>query len=238
MKAEHTQTLEEFVTAYNAKINEFTQQKGEALNQFNQDKAQAFAAADSQLQQRRAAVDAVLADVTKSTDFFVHHFDKAIHTQTSLGAAIDLNDESKTKWVKVPTNSLGRHGSAVAGTKAEIVLPKAYARPGGYPDYAEDKSYTFPQFILASYIATSEQINAAIEEQQTPLFRAGTWGDGGQVSQVPVIDISGLHPYKALFVRFINIPYGGGTVAQNVIDFGGNPSFSVDRIINFFRTPV
>lgn len=228
MKAQHEQALDNF-----------DDEKAQKLNEFNQEKAQAFAAADSQLQQRRAAVDAVLADVTKNTDFFVLHFDKAIHSQASLNPTIDPNDESKTQWLRVPSpDTHGNHGHAYAGTKTEVVLPRAYTRPAGYPDYTVDKSYTFMQFVLASYQATSEQINTAIAQQNIELYRAGEWGDGARVEQAPVIDISGLHNYKVLYVRFFNIPFGGGQVPQNVIEYGGNPSFCVDRVINFYDVPA
>ena len=238
MKAEHTQTLEEFVTAYNAKINEFTQQKGEALNQFNQEKTQALLAADSQLQSRRAAVDAVLADVTANTNHYVHHFDKTFHSQSSLNIPIDPNDETKTQWLKVPSDSIGKHGFAVQGKKTMVVLPRAYVRPGGYPDYQTDTSMNCIEFILANYNATSEQINAEIASKNLVIQYDGEWGDGSSTRNIPCIHISGLHNYKSLYVRFVSKNYTQNKPPQNVIEYGGNPSFCVDRVINFYDVPA
>ena len=238
MKAEHVQVLEDFETAYNAKINEFTQQKGEALNQFNQEKAQAFAAADSQLKSRRAAVDAVLTDVSANTNMFVHHFDQTVHSQSSLNIPIDPNDETKTQWLKVPTDSMGKHGAAVPSKKTMVVLPMAYVRPGGYPDYETDTSVNRMEFILANFDATSEQINAEIASRNIILQDVGSWGNGAATRNIPCIHIHGQHSYKALYVRFVSKNYAKNQPAQNVIDYGGNPSFCVDRVINFFDVPA
>lgn len=237
MKAEHTQTLEEFVTAYNAKINEFTQQKGEALNQFNQEKAQAFAAADSQLQSRRAAVDKVLADITGQTQHNTHYYDGAIHSKSSLTVKADPSDETKSEWQRVPypADNLGFYCYSSVTALTKIYLKRALAYHGGYPDFVTDKSYSRIEFIIANEEATSEKINQEIASKGIVNPSFGGWSNNSACGDINVINIAGLHPYRVLWVRFVNSGYKAGEVPQNIEQFGGNATFAVDKVINYPR---
>lgn len=238
MKTEHEQTLQTLETEKQEALGLFVSDKNQALDAFNQEKSAAFAKADSELAGRRAAVDTVLADVTKNADMRILHLDKAVHSQSSLSPAVDPNDDSQTEWVPVPTTGIGWRGVLVNNSKVSVVLPKAYIRPAGYPDYVEDKSLTMLQFVVASFEATSEQINEAIAAQGIEVVSTGLWGDSSMVAPAKSINLVGLHSYKRLFVRFVNRPYADGTELQNVLTYGGNPSFSIERVINFPNIPA
>lgn len=235
MKTEQVQILQEFDTAYNAALTAFTQQKGEALNQFNQEKAEAFAAADSQLQSRRAAVDAVLADLQGHTFMLTQYIGGALVTKSSLGINADPNDETKSAWVKVPVpdGGVGRVNYAVAGKVTVAHIKRAYSVPGGYPDYATDKSVSKMQFIVANDAASSEQINAEIERLNLSMYSMGKWDHSARCAGIHTIDIDGLHDYKSLWVRFVNEAYIDGASPQNIEQFGGNAVFAIDRIVNY-----
>ncbi|RZQ54922.1 hypothetical protein C1E23_01155 [Pseudoalteromonas phenolica] len=242
MKAEHTQTLEEFVTAYNAKINEFTQQKGEALNQFNQEKAEAFAAADSQLQSRRAAVDAVLGDLAGHVEHRIHYYDGILHTKVSLGLKADPSDETVSEWVRVPfpSDELGFLNYSLISKKTMIYLKRASSNDGGYPDYNVDQSNTKFQFIIANSAATSEQINQKVDSDGLSNRYFGSWSSIATSGEINCIHINGLHPYQCLWVRAVNVKaensaYKGPYIPQNVEQYGGFPTFAVDKVINYAR---
>lgn len=237
MKAEHVQVLQDFITAYNAKINEFTQQKGEALNQFNQEKAQAFAAADSQLQQRRAAVDAVLADLAGHTIHNVHYYDGVLHTKSSLALKADPADEVNSEWVQVPypADRLGYLNYPSPNALTMIYLKKALSYHGGYPDYVTDKSRSTYQFVVANSSASSAQINQEIESKSLVIRNFGGWNDCALSGEIHTLQIGDLHAYKSLWVRAVNIGYKAGEVPQNIEQFGGNCAFAVDKVINYPR---
>lgn len=235
MKAEHAQTLEDFVTAYNAKINEFTQQKGEALNQFNQEKAQAFAAADSQLQSRRAAVDAVLADVSANTDMFVHFYGDDWHSKSSLGITADPADNTISEWVKVPGYG---YAYGAEKTKASVIMKRCYSASGGYPDFVTDKSRTFMQFVLASIDATSAEINERLAQLDLQCRRAGSWSNTSLTAGAQVVRPVGRSTFMNLFVRFVNVSAVDGEAPQEIVEFGGNARFIAHKVINFHNVPA
>ena len=61
------------------------------------------------------------------------------------------------------------------------------------------------------------------------------WWEGTQVYDAVAVCIPDLHPYSRLFVRFSNLSVVDGrtATAQPVFDYGGNPSLSVERVINY-----
>ena len=227
MKAEHTQTLEEFVAAYNAKINEFTQQKGEALNQFNQEKAQAFAAADSELAGRRAAVDAVFNSlVEQHANVIPAFYDNTIHSKTSLALEADPADLKRSKWTQVPSTSKGYLSYPVANRLTRLYLTRAVSSYTG-------STRTWLQFIVASHSATQEQIEAEIANHNIKFTNIGGGNEVGHALDIDTVKVAGLHPYCRLYVRAVNAPNVDGAVADNLNDGGFNASFAVDRILNY-----
>ncbi|MCG7546953.1 hypothetical protein [Pseudoalteromonas sp. Of7M-16] len=232
MKAEHTQTLEGFVTAYNAKIDEFVQQKGEVLNQFNTDKAQAFAEADSELQQRRVAVDAVLNDLYSSHSHVrKSYYDRQLHSKESMVLVQDPANSHMSKWQPVPVSSeyeIARFQTPSYGALTMLHLIRARTL-GVAADGSSN--HTKLQFVIASNDATSEQINEKLAADGVVLRTIGADLVTPSVEQIEALHIAGGHPYAMLFVRFVNVPYNGASLAD--ISKGASVSFVIDQVVNY-----
>lgn len=237
MKSEHEQALVQFGEDNQAALELFNTEKGDALSQFNSEKEVAFSQADSELAGRRAAVDAVLGDLVGQTYVLTNFLDGQLITKSSLNIVEDPQDETKSQWVKVPVmdGGVGRVSYAVANKVTVAHVKRAYSVPGGYPDYTQDRSVTRMQFIVANDAATSEQINAEIARLDLSMYSMGKWDHAARCYSLHTIDIDGLHDYKSVWVRFVNEPYFEGEQAQNVVQFGGNASFAIDRVENFAK---
>ena len=109
-----------------------------------------------------------------------------------------------------------------------------YSCPGHYetPQYSKDHSETRTEFVLANYQASSAQINARLQEINHQPPRCGGWWAGARVYDAVSVRVPDLHPYSRLFVRFTNAGLDGKP-AQPVLQYGGNPSVSVERVINY-----
>lgn len=235
MKAEHEQTLQTLETEKQEALGLFVSDKNQALDAFNQEKSAAFAKADSELSGRRAAVDAVLGDLSGHVIHKTHYYDSAIHSKNSLGLIADPSDETVSEWVKVPISAdlPGWAATSLSNKLTVIYLKRALSYNGGYPEYVTDKSRSLLQFAVASIGATSEHINQELAAKELTLSKFGGWNNGTSSGEVHTLQIAGLNSYKCLWVRAINIPYQDGEIAQNIEQFGGNCSFSVDKVVNF-----
>lgn len=215
----------------------FNAEKDGALQQFEEQKQSLLAEADSELSHRRAAVDAVLGDLVGQTYVLTNFLDGQLITKSSLNIKADPNNDTMSEWVKVPVSDggVGRVSYAVANKVTIAHVKRAYSVPGGYPDYTADRSVTRMQLIVANDAATSAQINAEIERLNLSLYSIGKWDHAARCYSLHTIDIDGLHDYKSVWVRFVNEAYFEGEQPQNIVEFGGNASFAVDRVENYAK---
>ena len=178
--------------------------------------------------------DAILNLGNSHANQIVSYYDNERHSQTSIAATIDPADETKTQWVKVPTTQVGYHMYPYEGRLTKVHTSFCYTYYAGYnedPPYSNDTSATYVQFVLANDAATSEQINQRLEQLGKTPARCGGWWDGARVYDAVSVNIADCHPYSRLWVRWINRGVKGP--AQNVMTYGGNPSFSVVKVINY-----
>lgn len=158
-----------------------------------------------------------------------------IHSKTSLNLGADPADPTRSVWGEIipPSQSFFQLNQTTAWLAA-LTLASCTSIPAGYaenPKYANDKSRTFMQFVVAPVGASNAQINQLlIDQAKTPLL-SGVWGNYAVGAALPVLAAPAISTWARLFVRFINyaavdasIP--AGTPAQN-ISFGGNASFAV-----------
>lgn len=224
MAHEHQTQQAEFKSEHDAKQAEFAQAHNVQMQQH-----------DTAVASRRAAVDAVLDDLAGHTVMNIHYYDRALHTKQSLNIVPDAEDETRSEWIPVPYSTLDPFCYDKVGAVTMVHAQRCLAYPGGYPAYEADTSITKMQFIVANEEATSSQINEHIESNSINLGLYGTWDVTARTMAVPTIGIYNLHPYKVLFVRFVNRPHNGA--AQNIVNFGGNASFSIDRVVNYPKIP-
>ncbi len=162
-------------------------------------------------------------------------FDGAIHSKGSLALPVDEADETRTAWGKVPQIATGHylydhHKSAILRLhRCSIAYPGYYENPR----YENDKSCSKMQFVLANSNATSTQINERLGELKINPTSIGGWNASSYAAVIPSIDITGVHPYSGLFVRFVNINIHGGVPPQEITAFGGNSNFAIDRVDSY-----
>ncbi|WP_010606463.1 hypothetical protein [Pseudoalteromonas maricaloris] len=219
MAHEHQAQQVEFKSEHDAKQAEFAQAHNAQMQQH-----------DAAVASRRAAVDALLQDQIAQT-FSVHaYYDGAIHGKSSLNIVANAENQTISDWVPVPLGTLGEMSGIHAGALAYVKTRRCYSASGGYPDYLEDKSRTYMQFIMANDNATSQEIDAVIAEKNISLNIFGTWGVTPLTIPVDIINIADKHSYKRLYVRFKNVGYADGEMPQNIIEFGGGAHFSIDEV--------
>ena len=193
-------------------------------------------AIDRKVADAERRMDDAITDLAKShASVIISYYDSSRHSLSSLAPPIDPYDPTKTQWVTLPTTGTTYYMYPSEGHLTKVHTTYcSYTWPGHYqdPQYSKDHSATRTQFVLANYQATSEQICKRLDEinQQPPT--CGGWWAGARVYDTVSVQIPGLHRYSRLFVRFVNVGRDGKP-AQNVLDYGGNPSVSVDRVINY-----
>ncbi|MCG7536501.1 hypothetical protein [Pseudoalteromonas sp. OOF1S-7] len=188
-----------------------------------------------------ARMDQAIANLAAShSDMRINYFDGVAHSKTSLEIEADPQQPHMSKWKLVPVTGIGYHQYPVAGALTRVHLKNGYSYEPGYSEsptqYAADWSRSNMQFVLANEHANSEQLNAAIEAQGATVYTIGGWNSCAKMLTIPCVSIAGLHPYTRLFVRFVNavstqVP--SDKQPQNIVDFGGNATFAVDRVVNY-----
>ena len=191
---------------------------------------------DQQVAVKEAQVDDAIASLARShAETIISYYDNSRHSLSSLNPPVDPNDETKSQWITFPTTGTTYYMYPSEGCLTKVHTTYcSYSRPGHYesPQYSRDKSDTKTEFVLANYQATSEQINDRLDVLNQYPPRCGGWWAGARVYDAVSVRVPELHPYSRLFVRFSNAGYNGAD-AQNVLSFGGNPSVSVDRVVNY-----
>ncbi|KZN53310.1 hypothetical protein [Pseudoalteromonas luteoviolacea] len=242
----HT-TNGELIIANNDLTNTVVNKTGEidaAVTKAQADVSAAIAAGDSRIQK-------AINDFAQShADMRINYYDRKLHSKRTLiednGLVADPNDETRSNWIRVPNGGAwtgyNTYPAAKKLTKVHTVSGYSY-EPGYYESpeqYTADWSCTFMQFILTNESATSEQINDNIASQGANVDQSkmGGWWNGSLVTGIPCMNIAGLHPYSCLFVRLVNVVANGasdrpGLLPQNVLQFGGNCNFSIDRVVNY-----
>ena len=191
---------------------------------------------DAKVVAKEAEVDASILSLGNShAQVIISYYDATTHSKSSLGLVVDPSDETVSNWAHVPTSSGGHHMYPSEGKLTKVHTKSAVSTHPGYYEtvkYTTDHSCTFFQFVLANDAATSDQINNRLSEIGQSPQNVGGWWDGTRVGDIPTVRVAGLHPYSRLFVRAVNVGVDGKS-AQHSINFGGNSSFSVDRVINY-----
>ncbi|MDP4488751.1 hypothetical protein QDG88_12525 [Pseudoalteromonas piscicida] len=206
-----------------------------ALSDAQQDISEAITLAGSKTDQ------AILNFADSHSDIKVSYYDQVAHSKASLGVVADPEDESCSEWVLVPTTSIGYHIYPTVGALTKIHLVNGYSYSPGYsetPQYERDWSVTYMQFVFANSAATSAEINEQLNANSVSVRNFGGWWNGASTGSIPVLKFSQHHPYSRLFVRFINRTYAPAATSkppQNIVEFGGNATFAVDRVINYPR---
>ena len=204
------------------------------LTQVVDDKIQQI---DSKVTSAETKIDSAILNFANShSSQIVSYYDNARHSQTSINPEIDPLDETKTKWKALPTTGTAVHMYPSVGQLTKVHSTNCYSyHPGHYedPQHSNDHSCTYVQFVLANDSATSEQINTQLALQNSNHPYYGGWWDGTGVFDAKVIRVPGQHPYSRLFIRYINHAIVAGKAPQNVINFGGNPTLSVTKVINY-----
>jgi hypothetical protein len=139
-------------------------------------------------------------------------------------ANVDSADNTVSKWVQIGSDL------CYAGERVLVHLDAAicYAAPPGYYEatqYANDKSCSYMQFVLANTGATSDQINARLNALGIGLNDYGAWGNNNTLIKTTCVQISSVHPYTGLWMRFVNRRWTAGAgagPAQAINIFGGN----------------
>ncbi|WP_125720056.1 hypothetical protein [Pseudoalteromonas rubra] len=188
-----------------------------------------------------ARMDQAIAHLAAShSDMRINYYDGAAHSKTSLEIEADPQQPHMSKWKLVPVTGIGYHQYPVVGALTKAHLKHGYSYEPGYSEsptqYASDWSLTVMQFVLTNYLASSEQINAELERLGTTPYTTGGWNDNAKMLTIPCLKIADLHPYKRLFVRFVNrtsTRAPGDKQPQNIVEFGGNATFAVDRVVNY-----
>ncbi|ESP95475.1 MULTISPECIES: hypothetical protein [Pseudoalteromonas] len=246
----HT-TNGDLITANNDLTNTVLNKTGEidaAVAKAQADVSTAITAGDNRISQ------AILDLAQSHADMRINYYDRKLHSKTSLiegsGLTADPNDETRSNWILVPQGGswTGYHTYPAAKAMTKLHTVAGYSYSPGYSEspvqYTTDWSRTYMQFILTNHSATSEQINDNIASQGVDVNRSltGGWWNGSIVKDIPCMSISGLHPYSCLFVRLVNVVSDGvtepeGLQPQNILQFGGNCNFSIDRAVNYPRIP-
>lgn len=243
----HT-TNGDLVTSNNELTNTVVGKMGDinnALSNAQSSVADAVATADTRIS------DAIRTFAESHADMRINYYDRQLFSKNNLisdhGLVVDPTDETRTEWLQVPcsngwgVNTYPHHGGL---TKVHTISGYSYS-PGYHetPQYTEDWSRTYMQFVLTNIEANSTEINEVIESNNIPLGKVGGWWNGARVHNIPCIKVDGKHPYSRLFFRLINVVSNSVTdpqnyQPQNILTFGGNCNFSLDRVVNYPRIPA
>ncbi|OHU87838.1 MULTISPECIES: hypothetical protein [Pseudoalteromonas] len=233
-----TQRLTDVVTA----ADSLTQTVQNQIGQINSTVSAKMSEVDSAVTQANQDIDKAILELGNShANQVISYYDRIQHSKASLAPEIDPQDETQTKWQKVPVTNKGYHiyPRPLALTKVHTI--NAYRSYPGYYEspekYVNDWSVTYIEFIVANSEATSEQIDQEIAARNLTVHNVGSWSSCARVYDTNAIKIAGLHPYSQLFVRFKNyvVPdkRAEGVEPQNILEFGGNSYFSIDRVVNY-----
>ncbi|WMO14314.1 hypothetical protein [Pseudoalteromonas piscicida] len=210
-----------------------------ALSDAQQDISEAIVLAGAKTDQ------AILNFADSHSDLRINYYDRADHSKSSLNIEAEPEAPHISKWVKVPIATQGYYTYPAPQTLTKVHLTRNYSyAPGHYNEpeqYSTDWSRTYTQFILANAEANSDQINAEVERLGLQPRSIGGWNACATTKTIDTIKLHGLHPYSMLFVRFVNIlpsPVSSDKTPQNIVEFGGNATFAVDRVINYPRIEV
>jgi hypothetical protein len=189
---------------------------------------------NSMISKINALVTNMGSSVFRPTELF---FDRSItHSKTSLNIVADIQNRSRSNWVLIPEGN-DAMDYPTPGSLTIIHPIFVYSMYGGYyesPRYKTDYSRTQMQFVVANYQATSDQINCELDNSGITPTSHGNWSVSARAFTCNTINISGLHPYKKLFVRFQNVNVTGKRGGlQNIVKYGGNSSFKLDRVCNY-----
>ncbi|RXE99604.1 hypothetical protein [Pseudoalteromonas sp. PS5] len=204
-----------------------------ALSDAQQDVNEAIARVESKTDQ------AILNFADSHSDINISYYDQIAHSKASLEITPDPEDESRSEWMLVPTTSIGYHIYPTVGALTKVHLAHGYSYAPGHsetPQYERDWSITYLQFVFANSSATSAQINEQLSASTLDLTRFGGWWNGSSTGTIPVLKLDQHHPYSRLFVRFVNHTFHVANTSnppQNIVEFGGNATFAVDRVINY-----
>lgn len=172
-----------------------------------------------------------------TTDQTVMYYDGSLHSKNSLGAVSSATNPHESAWVHVP-NTDSHHSYPKNNVLVQVFLKQsAKSYPGYYekPEkYKKDWSVSCMQFVYARDASTSEEINKEIDRLglEPLLHRSGGWWNGVSSVHTTFVPVAGHHPYSRLFVRFINQSVVSGRHPQDIVNFGGNSSFKVDRVVS------
>ncbi|MEQ2353154.1 hypothetical protein [Pseudoalteromonas piscicida] len=206
-----------------------------ALSDAQQDISEAIVLAGAKTDQ------AILNFADSHSDLRINYYDRADHSKSSLNIEAEPEAPHISKWVKVPIATQGYYTYPAPQALTKVHLTRSYSYAPGHSEedqYSHDWSRSFPQFILANYEATSDQINAEIERLGLQPKITGGWNACATTQTIDTIKLHGLHPYSMLFVRFVNMlpsSVGSDKTPQNIVEFGGNATFAVDSVINYPR---
>lgn len=162
-------------------------------------------------------------------------FDRStIYSKDSLQISLDLKDSTLSNWVKLSddedSNNTFEEGSftIVHPVRVQSLSPGQYETV----PYTLDHSNTKVQFIVANNNANSDQINCEVENSMINLNNRGNSITSMRSFSCHTINIVGMNQDKTLFVRFINEGLNN-TSAQDIIPYGGNTSFKLDKVCNY-----
>lgn len=240
----HT-TNGDLVTSNNELTNTVVGKMGDinnALSNAQSSVADAVATADTRIS------DAIRTFAESHADMRINYYDNQMHSKQAMiddgKLVVDPNDASRSKWFVVPTTSRGYHTYPNESGLTKIHTTRCHSYAPGHSEspeqYQNDWSITYMQFVLANDAATSEQIDQRLAERNINMLtdnRVGGWWDGSAVRTIHNVKIRDLHPYTRLHARFVNKTFRGTAEPQSILEFGGNCTFAIDRVVNHPRIP-
>lgn len=161
-----------------------------------------------------------------------------ILTKNGMNLAVDPTDNSRTVWQSLAAYSLPANSVHQVPNAPHIcVLHMSFSSPqpvGRFnnPIYSQDHSQAVPEFVVAPYVRTSEQINQAIADNDIVPGYDGDFLRTG-VCRVPATEFS----WSRLYVRFRNIidpraaPHiSANATPQPIATHGGDPRFALHEL--------
>jgi len=159
-----------------------------------------------------------------------------LHSKTSLNLATDPVDNTRTIWramddVTLPSIS---YVYTSVNARAFVIQSRNFrSQPGtaNNPPFSQDYSHTIIEYVCANSFATQAQIEQAIIDEGVEPTSSGHAGNGAFSTEIPIVNIAGVHPYHSLFLRLRNIVHpaaianGQATAATNpqpITTHGGN----------------
>ena len=216
---EYDQKVSELDTLAHTRLDEQQNQ----LNQWEQEKG---ASLENEV---KASAKTLLTPITA-------YYDGLTHSKESMAIEADPTDATLSLWKPVPDSSMSYHFYPTPGKL--LIVNQRYAHslnPGYYenPQYDTDHSRTYMQFVYANDSATSEEINELLTDANIVLPLSGFGSDRVSSYNSTAVKVADKHPYSRLFVRFVNRPARPGDEPQEITQFGGNSSFSIDSVRHY-----